>query len=54
MKLRPITASVGLGLYAALDVEDRRKSASGDLVILKPFELNAVVGAIESMLPQPG
>jgi CheY-like chemotaxis protein len=56
MRSRPTFGKVPIifcTAYPALDVQDRSRAAGGDMVVLKPFEMNTLVSAIESVRQHP-
>lgn len=53
MRLHPGTKHlpiVFVTAYAALDLEDRRKEAGGDLLLMKPFAISALATMVKSAL----
>jgi CheY-like chemotaxis protein len=53
MRLNPLTKALPIMFitaYAPLDLEDRRRDAGGDLVLMKPFGLDALTRMIDDIM----
>ncbi|SRR5258707_3275262 len=53
MRLNPLTKSLPIMFitaYAPLDLEDRRRDAGGDMVLMKPFGLDALTRMIDDIV----
>jgi CheY-like chemotaxis protein len=56
MRLHPATATLPIVFFTAyrsLDLEDRRKEAGADFVVLKPVSMDKLVSAVQQALAMP-